>query len=1091
MPPAVVRSRIILALAFALAACGDEADPGLAGRLQAMLSERLGVQARVGSAEVDLVDRQVTARDVELRSGDGAPLLVARSLVLGTQLAGAELSLDEVELRGVEIELRLGDDGLPELPPAWRAGGAAGGTGSLGRVVIADASVRVKGEGRGAELTVEHAELEPDDRGRSFALRNVRGRITLGGRSFDLRRLRTRGSFGGGALALEGLRAEGAGAQLELDGRRDGDGGVHGEATLRWEHPTWDGQKLADGLQLRLRARGQAIALEGTVALGEAEVAASGRVHLDAARTVELQLQPEGLPAGDVLRRLKVALPGVQGRLSGRVSLQGTLAPPELRGHAELQLREASLGAGTAFRAPALQLSGPLRVTHTGVQAGAIAVRAPEGATLGELMLTSAAATVEPEGDGALSLRDVSLSGDGLLGEADSLRIAFGSEHTTVQGALELRQIALPVLLRLFGIGDGGLLSGLDARARGALSLGDGMALELKLEAARAFGLGFEGGRLRARRAAGSDALELQELSLQRGPGQLRFDGRVHADGRRELAVALRALPLAGVAGLSGGAVSGEGSLGGSRATPAARLALRLKGVVAGAQRLGDARIDAALGGSAGAAVSADRCPRARAALKRGGLGRAWLICGEGLGGRLSLDLALGAGEARALRGRVRMRELDWTAFLPPPLDAGRSRARASFEARFTGGGLGPGPGPSGQVVLQQLTLTQGALELASAQPVTAPLARGTLTLPALRLEGERSGLTLSGTLWGDGGAALKGEGHVAADLLAGLSPWVDRAEGEVDVEMAIEGPPSAVRLSGALRARDVLLTLDPTGAPVRAVQGAVRFDAQAIEVESLHGELGGGSVQLKGRAAVGATGIGEYAFTLQARGVELEPQPRFSLAFDADVKIAAAGDATLPLFSGEVRLRELLYARHVQMPEAFTAINRAARQRLAAYDPADDRFRLDLRVVDAGELRVRNDMLDAEVRAPEPLRVVGTDQRFGLLGTVQVPVGERVLFQGDEFSLTRGELRFEDRRRVSVQFDVAGEAPARKRAGARIVFEAVGDGQRFELSVRCVTRSGDDRGVPERFRCRFRNDALQCDTFDTLVTLWVCEPPG
>ena len=94
------------------------------------------------------------------------------------------------------------------------------------------------------------------------------------------------------------------------------------------------------------------------------------------------------------------------------------------------------------------------------------------------------------------------------------------------------------------------------------------------------------------------------------------------------------------------------------------------------------------------------------------------------------------------------------------------------------------------------------------------------------------------------------------------------------------------------------------------------------------------------------------------------------------------------------------------------------------------------------------------------------------------------MLFRGDEFKVSRGEIAFDDKQRVAPRFEVRAVAESKKRKDASIVFAAHGDRDAFEIRVSC-----DAADAPKPFTCDFAQNKLRCDSFDDLVTLWVCRP--
>lgn len=387
-----------------------------------------------------------------------------------------------------------------------------------------------------------------------------------------------------------------------------------------------------------------------------------------------------------------------------------------------------------------------------------------------------------------------------------------------------------------------------------------------------------------------------------------------------------------------------------------------------------------------------------------------------------------------------------------------------------------------GVATLSDLRLSAADTTLRSTAPVPVHIADGSLSLASMRLSSEHAVLTLWGHHDAQTGLTLQGEGHVDGEWLADRSDWASAAYGKVPLSLSVAGTGDDLHAGMSLRPDGLIVVLEPWGIWVQDVVGEARHDGTRWQVGPLRGRFGGGRLALEGTA-----GPDDTRLALRVRGVTVEPDARLRAAFDADLEISRGPDDTLPTLGGELRLRALRYARRIGLPGALAALDAAAgADDAAAAAPA--RVALDLHLRQAGTLRVHNNLLDAELHAPDGLRLMGTDRRFGLLGSVELD-GGRMTFRGDEFTLSRGRLHFDDRSSAWPSVDLAGEAPARQRRGATIAFTGNGDRERFALELHCRPRAGDDAAVPAPFRCDYAPGDLRCGDYDRLLSLFLCQP--
>ena len=99
------------------------------------------------------------------------------------------------------------------------------------------------------------------------------------------------------------------------------------------------------------------------------------------------------------------------------------------------------------------------------------------------------------------------------------------------------------------------------------------------------------------------------------------------------------------------------------------------------------------------------------------------------------------------------------------------------------------------------------------------------------------------------------------------------------------------------------------------------------------------------------------------------------------------------------------------------------------AYDPSRDFIELDIRVLQRRPFEVRNNLVDFDIAIEDderPFRIVGTNQRPGVLGTLSIPRGTMV-FRSASFEVRRGTIVLDDPNRIHPRFDVLAATEIRR----------------------------------------------------------------
>jgi translocation and assembly module TamB len=286
--------------------------------------------------------------------------------------------------------------------------------------------------------------------------------------------------------------------------------------------------------------------------------------------------------------------------------------------------------------------------------------------------------------------------------------------------------------------------------------------------------------------------------------------------------------------------------------------------------------------------------------------------------------------------------------------------------------------------------------------------------------------------LWIAGGGQTSGtftgtlRGEVDLARLAALTPRVTWARGTGTLEVTAAGSREAVQLGGSLVLHDGALGLADLPVPVNDLDLVVRFQGSEARIEEARALVGPGVVDLSGGfLRLQGTHLERVDVPLLVRSFTYAPQEGVDLALDADTHLRWAAGDELPVFSGDLTVTRGRYARPIALSLDLSGRLRgpAAPQSQVRYDPANDRVRLDLRVATRTPLRVVNNLADMDLRFTDerPFRVLGTDQRVGLVGTLEIPRGTVRLY-GSSFDVRRGRVEFDNPDRIAASVDLTAQ---------------------------------------------------------------------
>jgi translocation and assembly module TamB len=301
---------------------------------------------------------------------------------------------------------------------------------------------------------------------------------------------------------------------------------------------------------------------------------------------------------------------------------------------------------------------------------------------------------------------------------------------------------------------------------------------------------------------------------------------------------------------------------------------------------------------------------------------------------------------------------------------------------------------------LQAFSVEVEHVQVQSVAPIRFEVANQVLLVENFHLAGSGTDFTAHGRAHLTGAQELdvRLDGSVNMTLLQSLNPKI-LARGTLGVNLNASGTLSRPVLQGRLEVKNTFVSHNDFPSGLSALNGVLRFDRNRIQIESLSGSTGGGTVALTGSATY-QSGVFLLDFGATAHDVRLRYPPGVSSTANADVRLT--GTTNSALLSGDVVVTKLAVTPGFD----FGAYIVRSRQTvvLTDSDSLPSRLKLDVHVVTTPELQMQSAM--ARLSGNADLRVRGTAERPAILGRVEVLEGE-ISFNGNKYKLERGDVTF------------------------------------------------------------------------------------
>ena len=293
------------------------------------------------------------------------------------------------------------------------------------------------------------------------------------------------------------------------------------------------------------------------------------------------------------------------------------------------------------------------------------------------------------------------------------------------------------------------------------------------------------------------------------------------------------------------------------------------------------------------------------------------------------------------------------------------------------------------------------------------------MTLESLRAVGEGIDLTLRGAL--DTAASPKTlnariSGEAQATVLELVRPGL-AASGRLTFDVAASGTVEKPEFNGSIRIADGRYR--GFGYSFEDLEGTLRLVGNGGELEGLRARVADGEAFAAGNFRLDGGKLSSFRVALQGRRVSVRAIPSLRLIVDAD--LVASGDLEDREIRGEITLLRGTYTKDVEVTVSDLLARSRPGAALAAREPWKERTALDIRIVSAASLEVRNNV--ARLSGTVDLDARGTLAEPVLLGQILLDEGGRVVFSDVRYEIEYGAITFSN-----TTTDRAVRRPARPR---------------------------------------------------------------
>ncbi|MFN7133498.1 MAG: translocation/assembly module TamB domain-containing protein, partial [Myxococcales bacterium] len=282
--------------------------------------------------------------------------------------------------------------------------------------------------------------------------------------------------------------------------------------------------------------------------------------------------------------------------------------------------------------------------------------------------------------------------------------------------------------------------------------------------------------------------------------------------------------------------------------------------------------------------------------------------------------------------------------------------------------------------------------------------------------------LSLTGLKDADGSLDLQVDGGFDVRLVESFTHWIEQSAGRVMLSATITGTMDRMTVVGSGELENGKLQVHGWPVSARNLNGRFEFSQNKIFVNDITGAVNNGRAALRGVVELKQfkphrLDLGLLMDDVQARIPETLPS-----TVAGEVRLVGALDHLL--LTGEVDVLKARYTRDVEFEKMLLEIRRR-RLDARSFEKQEEWLRYDVELNVIGDARIDNNLVKTALGGK--LRLVGTNARLGLQGSLSAQDGGRAFFRGNELSLTRAVIDFTEKDRIAAVIDVHAETQVRE----------------------------------------------------------------
>ena len=325
----------------------------------------------------------------------------------------------------------------------------------------------------------------------------------------------------------------------------------------------------------------------------------------------------------------------------------------------------------------------------------------------------------------------------------------------------------------------------------------------------------------------------------------------------------------------------------------------------------------------------------------------------------------------------------------------------------------------TGRLTFPQLRLQYESITLQQQGTSEIALANGVARVTNFALTGPGTDLRLAGTagLTGANPLDLQLKGTTDLALLGAIAEDI-RSEGDVQLQVAVNGTAKNPQATGFVEVNDGTISMTDPRIGLENLDVRVNLAGTRATVSELSAQLNGGQLTGSGTVEFANGQLRNTNLGVKATGVYMDVPEGLKTISDFELTLRDGADDTVVL-AGDVRIEDGGFTDDLNFDRGLLAAlgGEEGIDLTEQPNPLLENIRLNVGVRTLNPIIIDNNLAEAEVTAN--LRVLGTPNRLGLSGRLEILEGGEIRLQEREYLVERGVITFVGDRRIEPVMDI------------------------------------------------------------------------